>query len=241
MVRTCHMTTFIQPQKLCWLYIIFDEFRLCRKLKNSIHGHCDIHELSSVDVTDAHSSMSPLCTYSIILITLVWIVQERALFFFLIFLFLSVSSICSHLKGCEDGFYSQNCNRQCSGHCKDNATCNHVTGQCEEGCAAGWKGLNCDIGRVVFVLNVSLDGQDLHVTQVYIKTYKTIILLSSAINWLIKRVHIECMRNIPFKNISIIWWRGFYRPKVVKSVAFAVVYDLKGFFVVSFKVNTENG
>lgn len=94
--------------------------------------------------------------------------------FFLIFLFLSVSSICSHLKGCEDGFYSQNCNRQCSGHCKDNATCNHVTGQCEEGCAAGWKGLNCDIGRVVFVLNVSLDGQDLHVTQVYIKTYKTI-------------------------------------------------------------------
>ena len=27
----------------------------------------------------------------------------------------------------------------------------------------------------------------------------------------------------------------------VKSVAFAGVYDLKGFFVVSFKVHTENG
>lgn len=54
---------------------------------------------------------------------------------------------CSYLVGCEHGFYSQDCNHTCTGHCKYNVTCHHVTGQCEEGCAAGWKGLNCDRGK----------------------------------------------------------------------------------------------
>lgn len=55
---------------------------------------------------------------------------------------------CAYLIGCGHGYYSQDCKYQCPGPCKDNVTCNHVTGLCEEGCAAGWKGLNCDSGKV---------------------------------------------------------------------------------------------
>lgn len=31
-----------------------------------------------------------------------------------------------------------NCSQQCTGHCRDGTTCNHVTGQCDRGCADGW-------------------------------------------------------------------------------------------------------
>nr|XP_022305068.1 protein draper-like isoform X1 [Crassostrea virginica] len=45
--------------------------------------------------------------------------------------------------GCPAGWYGLDCKQQCSGHCKDNALCNHVTGQCYNGCAAGWRGALC--------------------------------------------------------------------------------------------------
>ncbi|XP_062579423.1 uncharacterized protein LOC134241370 [Saccostrea cucullata] len=32
----------------------------------------------------------------------------------------------------------------CAGHCRGNQPCNHVTGQCEAGCANGWMGKLCD-------------------------------------------------------------------------------------------------
>lgn len=32
----------------------------------------------------------------------------------------------------------------CIGHCKDNESCNHINGFCEEGCLLGWTGVNCD-------------------------------------------------------------------------------------------------
>ncbi|XP_078328155.1 uncharacterized protein LOC144623566 [Crassostrea virginica] len=47
---------------------------------------------------------------------------------------------------CIDGWYGQNCKQQCSEHCRDSAVCNHVTGQCDVGCAAGWRGTLCDKG-----------------------------------------------------------------------------------------------
>lgn len=45
------------------------------------------------------------------------------------------------------GWYGYNCSQQCAGHCTDSSTCNHVTGQCDEGCAAGWTGSLCDKGK----------------------------------------------------------------------------------------------
>ena len=50
------------------------------------------------------------------------------------------------LKECTEGWYGLECKQQCSGHCRDNAMCNHVTGQCKEGCAAGWRDALCDKG-----------------------------------------------------------------------------------------------
>lgn len=47
---------------------------------------------------------------------------------------------------CREGWYGDNCSQQCVGHCRDNTTCNHVTGQCERGCAAGRTGTFCDNG-----------------------------------------------------------------------------------------------
>ena len=50
------------------------------------------------------------------------------------------------LKECKKGWYGLDCRSQCSGHCRDNAACNHVTGQCDGGCVAGWRGVLCDKG-----------------------------------------------------------------------------------------------
>lgn len=47
---------------------------------------------------------------------------------------------------CKEGLYGTNCTKQCVGHCKDGAACNHVAGFCDRGCAAGWKGDLCDDG-----------------------------------------------------------------------------------------------
>lgn len=44
---------------------------------------------------------------------------------------------------CMRGWYGVNCSRPCVGYCKDGTTCNHVTGQCNGGCNAGWTGIFC--------------------------------------------------------------------------------------------------
>lgn len=51
-----------------------------------------------------------------------------------------------YLTECSEGRYGVNCSQECSGHCKDNIICEHVTGQCVKGCNAGWKGSPCDKG-----------------------------------------------------------------------------------------------
>nr|XP_022305540.1 multiple epidermal growth factor-like domains protein 10 [Crassostrea virginica] len=48
---------------------------------------------------------------------------------------------------CDDGLYGQNCNKNCSGisgHCMNITSCNHVTGQCDNGCSHGWHGPYCE-------------------------------------------------------------------------------------------------
>nr|XP_034319436.1 scavenger receptor class F member 2-like [Crassostrea gigas] len=51
-------------------------------------------------------------------------------------------------KKCTEGWYGDSCGLQCSGHCRDGTTCNHVTGQCDIGCAAGWTGVICETARL---------------------------------------------------------------------------------------------
>eukprot|EP00105_Crassostrea_gigas_P039838 XP_019923986.1 PREDICTED: teneurin-3-like [Crassostrea gigas] len=45
---------------------------------------------------------------------------------------------------CREGWYGVNCKQQCEGHCRYGTICNHVTGQCDRGCDAGWTGYMCD-------------------------------------------------------------------------------------------------
>lgn len=47
---------------------------------------------------------------------------------------------------CIEGSYGSKCHHQCSGHCLDSVTCNHVTGHCDGGCDKGWTGDLCDKG-----------------------------------------------------------------------------------------------
>lgn len=44
------------------------------------------------------------------------------------------------------GWYGTNCSKQCDGHCRGGATCNHQNGQCDGGCDVGWTGLQCNKG-----------------------------------------------------------------------------------------------
>lgn len=55
-------------------------------------------------------------------------------------------SIFSLLTECKEGWYGVSCSQQRSGHCRDGASCNHVTGHCDGGCEAGWTGYMCDKG-----------------------------------------------------------------------------------------------
>lgn len=51
------------------------------------------------------------------------------------------------LTGCTGGWYGINCSQQCVGHCRDGTTCNYLTGLCDRGCEAGWRGTRCDTGK----------------------------------------------------------------------------------------------
>lgn len=46
------------------------------------------------------------------------------------------------------GWYGGKCSRQCTGHCREGATCNHVTGKCDGGCDKGWTGVICETGSL---------------------------------------------------------------------------------------------
>lgn len=46
----------------------------------------------------------------------------------------------------EEGLRDVNYGQRCIGLCKDSTSCNHLTGQCDEGCDGGWTGKPCNIG-----------------------------------------------------------------------------------------------
>ncbi|XP_056019839.1 multiple epidermal growth factor-like domains protein 10 [Ostrea edulis] len=47
-------------------------------------------------------------------------------------------------KYCPAGYYGLQCRSTCTGHCRDNLSCNHTTGQCDYGCGKEWTGLHCN-------------------------------------------------------------------------------------------------
>ena len=51
-----------------------------------------------------------------------------------------------YVSECISGTYGQDCSTQC-GICLKYETCNHVTGLCSNGCAAGRQGDTCKQGR----------------------------------------------------------------------------------------------
>ena len=44
---------------------------------------------------------------------------------------------------CQPGLYGIECKDNCSKHCLDPMNCDHMTGQCVDGCANGWIGQKC--------------------------------------------------------------------------------------------------
>lgn len=43
---------------------------------------------------------------------------------------------------CTNGWYGANCSQRCSGHCRDDTICNHVTGLCDKDVMLGGQGLS---------------------------------------------------------------------------------------------------
>lgn len=67
---------------------------------------------------------------------------------------------------CGSWLYGVNCSQSCTGHCRDNRTCNHVTGQCDRECEAGWTGALCVRGNFTYC-----KGFDYFIINVDDKTY----------------------------------------------------------------------
>lgn len=51
------------------------------------------------------------------------------------------------LTECSAGWYGLHCKQNCSERCINKDDCNHVTGHCHGGCAAGWRGDLCGRGK----------------------------------------------------------------------------------------------
>lgn len=45
---------------------------------------------------------------------------------------------------CISGNYGTACREQCRTHCKNNKACDHISGECPEGCEDGYTGKLCD-------------------------------------------------------------------------------------------------
>ncbi|XP_056017448.1 uncharacterized protein LOC125648701 [Ostrea edulis] len=58
-------------------------------------------------------------------------------------------------KSCPAGYYGLQCRSTCTGHCRDNLSCNQTTGQCDYGCDNGWTGIHCNT-RNSFVVTLKM-------------------------------------------------------------------------------------
>lgn len=55
---------------------------------------------------------------------------------------------------CDLGYFGLMCKDECSPHCWDPLSCNHVTGSCDGGCKDGWIGSRCRDGADHYWLTV---------------------------------------------------------------------------------------
>lgn len=69
------------------------------------------------------------------------LLQNLALF--CTFMYLS-NFLCSE---CDPGNFGLMCKDECSFHCLDPLSCDHVTGSCDGGCEDGWIGSRCTEGQ----------------------------------------------------------------------------------------------
>lgn len=66
---------------------------------------------------------------------------------------------------CIPGHFGPNCDQRC-GVCKDNEACDYRNGACPQGCAEGWTGSTCQMGkqitrllkRILYLLPYSTDS-----------------------------------------------------------------------------------
>lgn len=45
---------------------------------------------------------------------------------------------------CTNGYYGNDCINHCSGNCDLTSRCEKSTGQCDDGCIPGWRGIICN-------------------------------------------------------------------------------------------------
>lgn len=53
---------------------------------------------------------------------------------------------------CIPGSFGPNCDQRC-GVCKDNEACDYRNGACPQGCAEGWTGSTCQMGKQIIRLS----------------------------------------------------------------------------------------
>lgn len=77
-------------------------------------------------------------------------------------------------KACAENNFGSKCQQQC-GNCKNGDVCNHVTGICPTGCAEGWIGSRCNIGKTTSILKLQFRSFFLNIG--LRKTYPILTLL----------------------------------------------------------------
>lgn len=50
---------------------------------------------------------------------------------------------------CPHGYYGVGCRGICSGHCMREEPCDHVSGECSNGCLDGFTGERCNICKIL--------------------------------------------------------------------------------------------
>lgn len=47
---------------------------------------------------------------------------------------------------CPSGYFGKGCRERCRGHCIRDEPCDHISGECSNGCQDGYTGERCDKG-----------------------------------------------------------------------------------------------